>query len=64
MLYNEFMEIRYLKSVDSTHSYLKNYIKEHGFENSLCIVTRNQTSGIGSRGNSWIGKEGNLFSLL
>lgn len=55
------MEIRYLKSVDSTHTYLKNFIKDNGFKNSLCIVTRNQTLGIGSRGNSWIGVEGNLF---
>ncbi len=55
------MEIRYLKSVDSTHTYLKNYIKNNGYINPLCIVTNNQTSGIGSRGNSWIGVEGNLF---
>ncbi|WP_428023995.1 biotin--[acetyl-CoA-carboxylase] ligase [Arcobacter sp.] len=55
------MEIRYLENVDSTHTYLKNYIKENGFTNNLCIVTQEQTSGIGSRGNSWIGKKGNLF---
>ena len=55
------MEIRYLESVDSTHTYLKNYIKENGFTENLCIATQNQTSGIGSRGNSWVGTKGNLF---
>ncbi|PLY10287.1 MAG: biotin--[acetyl-CoA-carboxylase] ligase [Arcobacter sp.] len=55
------MEIRYLQSVDSTHTYLKNYIKQNGYTNNLCIATQEQTSGIGSRGNSWVGVKGNLF---
>ncbi|WP_419765329.1 MAG: biotin--[acetyl-CoA-carboxylase] ligase [Arcobacter sp.] len=55
------MEIRYLQSVDSTHTYLKNYIKQYGYTNNLCIATQEQTSGIGSRGNSWLGVKGNLF---
>ena len=55
------MEIRYLESVDSTHTYLKDYIKKNGFTNNLCIATQEQTSGVGSRGNSWIGAKGNLF---
>lgn len=55
------MEIKYLEDVDSTHTYLKNYIKESGFKNSICFYTQNQTNGIGSRGNSWIGTKGNLF---
>ena len=57
----DFMEIKYLESVSSTHTYLKEYIKTNGYKNSLCVVTRNQTLGIGSRGNSWIGVDGNLF---
>ena len=55
------MEILYLKEVDSTHTYLKNYIKKNGFKNTIAIVTQNQTNGIGSRLNSWQGKMGNLF---
>ncbi len=55
------MEIRYLQSIDSTQTYLKNYIKEHGFSHNLCIATQEQTLGIGSRGNSWSGVKGNLF---
>ena len=55
------MKIIRLEKVDSTHTYLKDYIKENGFESSLCVVTNNQTNGIGSRGNSWQGAKGNLF---
>jgi len=55
------MKIVFLPSVDSTHTYLKNYIKVNGFQNPLCIATSYQTNGIGSRDNSWEGKKGNLF---
>jgi len=50
-----------LDKVDSTHTYLKEYIKTNGFTQSLCIVSNEQTAGIGSRGNSWSGIKGNLF---
>jgi len=55
------MEIRYLQSVDSTQTYLKNYIKENGYSGNLCFATQEQIAGLGSRGNSWIGTKGNLF---
>lgn len=55
------MKIIHLDKVDSTHTYLKEYIKTNGYKEPLCIVTLNQTNGIGSRGNSWNGLEGNLF---
>lgn len=55
------MKIIRLDKVDSTHSYLKEYIKKNGFENVICIYTDEQTSGIGSRGNAWSGVKGNLF---
>ncbi len=50
-----------LPSVDSTHTYLQKLIKEQGYVEPTCVVTQMQTSGIGSRGNSWQGKVGNLF---
>ena len=50
------MEIIYLNEVKSTQKYLLENLKEN-----ICIWTDNQTQGIGSRGNSWIGKKGNLF---
>ena len=55
------MKIIRLDEVDSTHKYLKEYILKNEYTSSLCIVTDLQTQGIGSRGNSWIGKKGNLF---
>lgn len=55
------MKIINLEKIDSTHTYIRDYIRENGYKEPLAVVTRNQTNGIGSRGNSWIGMEGNLF---
>ena len=55
------MEIIRLNEVDSTQTFLKNHVLEFGYKKPLCMVTDFQTAGIGSRGNSWIGKKGNLF---
>lgn len=55
------MEIVYLKETSSTHTYIKEHIKNNGFSHPLAIVTQNQTQGIGSQNNSWDGKKGNLF---
>ena len=55
------MKIIYLDEVNSTHTYLKQYIKEHGYKEPTAVVTSNQTNGLGSRGNSWTGVDGNLF---
>lgn len=55
------MEIIYLKSVESTHKYLQKYIAHNGYKNPLAVITQNQTNGIGSRDNQWIGNVGNLF---
>lgn len=55
------MKIIKLLTVDSTHSYLKSYISLNKFTKPLCVVTTNQTKGVGSRGNIWLGKKGNLF---
>ena len=55
------MKIIRLDKIDSTHTYLKEYIRKEGYTTPLCIVSTHQTSGIGSRGNSWIGINGNLF---
>lgn len=55
------MKIFYLDSVDSTQIYLKNLLKEKKVESPYAVVADIQTSGIGSRENSWIGEDGNLF---
>jgi BirA family transcriptional regulator, biotin operon repressor / biotin---[acetyl-CoA-carboxylase] ligase len=56
-----FMKLIQLDEVDSTHVYLKNLIKTEGFFFPVAVYTTLQTNGIGSRGNSWQGKRGNLF---
>ncbi|WP_368029807.1 biotin--[acetyl-CoA-carboxylase] ligase [Arcobacter sp. s6] len=55
------MKIIRLDKVNSTHTYLKEFILNNGYEEPLCILSDYQTDGIGSRGNSWTGKKGNLF---
>ncbi len=55
------LELHFLNKVDSTHQYLKQYIKINNYKKPIAIITRNQTDGIGSRNNDWEGREGNLF---
>jgi BirA family biotin operon repressor/biotin-[acetyl-CoA-carboxylase] ligase len=55
------LEINYLKSIDSTHRYIKDYIKQNGYKYPIAFVTQNQTNGIGSLSNQWDGIDGNLF---
>ncbi|WP_072681428.1 biotin--[acetyl-CoA-carboxylase] ligase [Arcobacter sp. LA11] len=55
------MKIIILDKVNSTHTYLRELIKREGYTYPTCIMTSLQTDGIGSRGNSWQGKDGNLF---
>lgn len=55
------MEIIFLDSIESTHTYLKQHIKLNGYTQPTAVVTQHQTKGLGSRDNNWEGREGNLF---
>ncbi|MBD3840387.1 MAG: biotin--[acetyl-CoA-carboxylase] ligase [Campylobacterales bacterium] len=55
------MKIIALDKIDSTHKYLKEYLQKNSPDQNICFYTQNQTNGIGSRNNSWIGCKGNLF---
>ena len=55
------MQTYYLDEVGSTQTYLKELILEKDVEFPCAVVAKIQTNGIGSRGNSWTGMEGNLF---
>ncbi len=55
------MQISYLKSVDSTQTYLKELLRDKKTQLPFAVVAEVQTNGLGSRGNSWSGLEGNLF---
>ena len=51
----------WLERVDSTQSYLLEALKSKEITQASFVVAKEQTAGKGSRGNSWLGLEGNLF---
>jgi len=55
------LKITYLESVSSTQTYLKSRLKDRDFILPHAIVAHKQTDGLGSRANSWMGIDGNLF---
>jgi len=55
------LKIRFLESIDSTQVYLKKLLVEKRVVSPYSVVAKIQTAGQGSRDNSWIGLEGNLF---
>ncbi|MEA3227508.1 MAG: biotin--[acetyl-CoA-carboxylase] ligase, partial [Campylobacterota bacterium] len=55
------MQILYLKSIDSTQLHLKKLLKEGKISLPFALSADIQTSGVGSRDNSWTGLKGNLF---
>jgi BirA family biotin operon repressor/biotin-[acetyl-CoA-carboxylase] ligase len=55
------LKIVWLKRVDSTQTYLLDHLKQGLYTEATMVVAQSQTAGKGSRGNSWIGLEGNLF---
>ena len=57
----EKVSIIYLEEIGSTQKYLIEKIKKNELNPPVCIWTELQTDGIGSRGNRWEGRKGNLF---
>ncbi len=55
------MEIISFKNIDSTHKYIQNALKNGKITPPVLIVADKQENGVGSRGNKWISKDGNLF---
>ena len=55
-----------LHTVDSTNSYLKNWIQKNSVKNYTIIHAEKQTSGRGQRGNKWISEpyKNLLFSMF
>jgi len=53
------MRIIYFEEINSTQKYLLENLDK--FSLPVCIYSEYQTEGIGSRGNEWIGKKGNIF---
>lgn len=55
------MEIQYFDELASTQIYLKEEISKKNLTAPIAVSVLKQTAGIGSRDNSWIGIDGNLF---
>ena len=55
------VETLWLDKVDSTQRYLLDELKSKRLQPPVCVGATMQTQGRGSRGNSWIGEEGNFF---
>ncbi len=55
------MEILYFNILNSTQKYLIEQIRAKSLKPPIAVVAKNQTNGVGSRDNSWVGGEGNLF---
>ena len=55
------MEIHFIESVDSTQKRLKEACKNGELTPPVALYAARQSAGVGSRGNEWIGGEGNLF---
>ena len=55
------MQILWFDELGSTQTYLKEQLRTGKLSSPIAVATHKQTEGIGSRGNSWVGLEGNLF---
>jgi len=55
------VQILYFDELDSTQTYLTQKLKSGELSSPVAVVAFKQSDGMGSRGNSWIGLEGNLF---
>jgi len=55
------LEVNWFKTIGSTHTYLIDELKKGNILVPTLIGADFQTNGIGSRGNSWESKIGNLF---
>ncbi len=53
--------VNWFKELDSTHKYIIKEIKSGNITEPTLIAADYQSAGVGSRGNSWEGKYGNLF---
>jgi len=60
------MKLKLLSSVDSTNNYLRRLAESEGVEEGTAVVSLEQTSGRGQRGNSWASEVGLglYFSIL
>jgi BirA family biotin operon repressor/biotin-[acetyl-CoA-carboxylase] ligase len=55
------LEIRFIDTISSTHQWLCEAVKNGDITPPFALYAAKQTQGVGSRGNSWEGGDGNLY---
>jgi len=58
------LEILSFKTLPSTQKYLIQQLQEGSLKAPVAVISSEQSSGIGSRDNSWSGGEGNFFASI
>ena len=58
------MEILSFRQLPSTQKYLTEQIKQKILQDSIAVITDEQSAGVGSRDNKWSGGEGNFFASV
>lgn len=58
------MEIRYFNTLPSTQKYLLEELEKGNIQAPIAVISAEQSSGLGSRDNSWSGGEGNFFASI
>ncbi|WP_415407610.1 biotin--[acetyl-CoA-carboxylase] ligase [Sulfurovum sp. CS9] len=58
------MEILSFSSLPSTQKYLIEKLEEGTLQSPVAVIASEQSSGVGSRDNSWSGGEGNFFASV
>jgi len=58
------VEIRFFESLPSTQRWLTKAIRDGSVTAPLAVIAEEQTDGIGSRENRWIGHRGNFFASV
>ena len=58
------MEIRFFNTIPSTQKYLLEELEKGHLQPPVAVISLEQSSGIGSRDNSWSGGEGNFFASI
>jgi BirA family biotin operon repressor/biotin-[acetyl-CoA-carboxylase] ligase len=58
------LEVYLFDELDSTQKYLLESLRDRVYQAPCSVIALNQTDGIGSRDNSWSGREGNFFASI
>jgi len=58
------LEILYFNTLPSTQKYLLEQLEDGKIQVPVAVISLEQSSGLGSRDNSWSGGEGNFFASI